>query len=58
MNKNDITKINIPSHLIDSFDDFIAVAICSLDETTERKDWSDDEREIVEWLESGKWKPN
>lgn len=33
-------------------------AVCALDAMGSRDEWTDWEREIVEWMESDKWKPN
>ena len=48
----------IPSHLVDAFDDFVTAAVTALDGMVERDAWAEDERQIVEWLESDKWKTN
>jgi len=48
----------IPAHLVDAFDDFVTAAVAALDGMGERSKWTSDEREIVEWMENDKWKPN
>lgn len=46
----------IPAHLVDAFDDFVTAAVAALDGMGDRDEWAKDEREIVEWMENGKWK--
>jgi len=48
----------IPAHLVESFDDFVAASVAALDGISDRSEWATDECEIVEWMESDKWKPN
>lgn len=56
MNEPKTVAFYIPSDLADSFDDFVTMGIAALDCASDRKDWSDAERRIVEWLESDKYK--
>jgi len=53
-----VVGFRIPSHLVDAFDDFVTASVAALDGMGDRSEWAQDEREIVEWMESDKWKPN
>lgn len=48
----------IPSHLVDAFDSFVLSATAALDGMAPRDTWLAEEQEIVEWMESGDWKPD
>lgn len=49
--------ILIPSHLINVFDNFIEAGINALESLTACSDLTNEEREIIEWMKSDKWKP-
>ena len=55
---NLIVGFRIPSHLVEAFDDFVTASVAALDGRGDRSKWETDEREIVEWMESNKWKPS
>ena len=54
-NVDSVVGFRIPSHLVDAFDDFVTASVAALDGMGDRSEWAQDEREIVEWMESGKW---
>lgn len=48
----------VPEHLAEDFDHFVVMGITALDGMGDRKDWSANERAIVEWMESEQYKAN
>lgn len=50
-----MAKIIIPDDLIETFDDFVAVTISYLDDASDREEWAENERHLVEFLEQRKW---
>lgn len=57
-NVDSVVGFLIPKHLVDAFDYFVTAAVSALDGMGDRDEWAEEEREIVEWMESTKWKPN
>lgn len=56
-NKQKLKEFYIPEHLLESFDDFITIALTNLYDTAgDKSSWTDEEIEIYDWMNEGKYK--